>query len=551
MVKNKSFRKLLKIKKPVVLSGAHDAISAKLIEEAGFDAVWVSSFGISAATKCLPDANVLTMTEALEAAKSINEAISIPVIADCDNGYGNALNVMRMVREYENAGIAGVSIEDNPFPKKCSLYPGERQELVDKDEMAGRIHAAKSSQRTKDFFVIARTEALIAGLGMEEALSRARAYEEAGADAILIHSRKSVPDEIREFASRWDGKVPLVAVPTKYPDISSKELYKMGIGVVIFANQALRASISAMKATLGEIRHKDTVGTVNKKIAPLDEVFRLVGQPVLEENEAKFVKNYKRLPSAIITNAGFERNFWPLNSDKPKAMLEINGKSILERQVDVLKRSGIERIAVVTGYKREKIALPSILTYHNPDFRDTHILHSLFRAESEMHHKFIFLYGDVLFEDFVVEKLLKSKADINLAVRRLPRVNGASSEHSKPERDWVVTSSGTNGHGPDSEAVLGVGHHLTAERANSEFIGLASFSKRGARVFREAYHRALKKNSKGRFHNAESFRKAQFTDLIQELIEREEKVHAVVVQGGWLDIDTFKDYQKAWQEAKL
>src|SRR3989344_7173889 len=143
--KIRRFRELVTSKKPVLLAGAHDALSAKLVEEAGFDAVWASSFGISASFKCMPDANVLTMTEALEAAKSMNEAISIPLIADCDNGYGNALNIIRMVKEYERAGIAGVSIEDNPFPKKCSLYPGERQDLVDIDEMAGRIHAARTT----------------------------------------------------------------------------------------------------------------------------------------------------------------------------------------------------------------------------------------------------------------------------------------------------------------------------------------------------------------------------------------------------------------------
>src|SRR3989344_6656749 len=143
--KIRRFRELVTSKKPVLLAGAHDALSAKLIENAGFDAVWASSFGISPRSRCMPDANVLTMTEALEAAKGMNDAVSIPLIADCDNGYGNAHNVIRMVREYERAGIAGISIEDNPFPKKCSLFPGERPELVDIGEMAGRIHAARTT----------------------------------------------------------------------------------------------------------------------------------------------------------------------------------------------------------------------------------------------------------------------------------------------------------------------------------------------------------------------------------------------------------------------
>ena len=540
MNKAKKFIGLLKSKKSVLLAGAHDAISAKLIEEAGFDAVWASSFGISASTKCMPDANVLTMTEALEAAKGMNESLSIPVIADCDNGYGNALNVIRMVKEYERAGIAGISIEDNPFPKKCSLYPGERQELVDKDEMAGRIHAAKSTRNDKNFFVIARTEALIAGLGIEEALMRAAAYEAAGADAILIHSRHSTPDEIRGFASRWKGKIPLVAVPTKYPAVTCRELEKMGIKIIIFANQALRASVGAMQKMLKSLKEEECIAPVEKKIVSLKEIFRLVGQPKLEEHEAAFVKSYKKSPTAIIVAAGFEPDFWPLNSEKPKAMLEIKGKSILERQIEVLKKTGLQRIAVVTGYKREKIRHPDIVTYYNPDFRRTHILHSLFCAEREMQDKFLFLYGDVLFEDFVLDKLLKAKGDINLVVKRFPGTSDGSSVNGKLERDWVVAG----------ERVLAIGHHLRHTEANGEFAGLASFSKEGAQILRQSYRQISKKNRNTRFHNAPNLKNAQFTDLIQELIDRKQNIHAVNVQSGWLDINTFADYQKAWEVTK-
>ena len=540
MQKSLNFRRLLKQKKVVRLAGAHDALSAKLIEEAGFDGVWASSFGISASTKCLPDMNVLTMTEALEAAKGMNEAIGIPLIADCDNGYGNALNVMRMVREYERAGIAGISIEDNPFPKKCSLYPGERQDLVDKDEMAGRIHAAKNAQRTKEFFVIARTEALIAELGMDEALSRAEAYEAAGADAILIHSRQSTPAEIREFARRWKGKVPLVAVPTKYPDVRSAELGKMGIKVAIFANQALRASVTAMRETLKAMHDADKPGAVEKKIVTLKEVFRLVGQPAYEENEQRFVKSFKKMPTAVIVAAGFEENFWPLNSDKPKAMLEIKGKTILERQIEMLKKAGIERIAVVTGYKREKVNLPGIITYNNPRYRNTHILYSLFTAEREMRDKFLFLYGDVLIEEHVIEKLLKAKGDINLVVRRLRRASERLERSQKTERDWVIAS----------DRVTAIGHHIDPKDANGEFAGLASFSKKGAAALCRAYEQRIRRNGHGAFHNAPSIWKAQFTDMMQELIDRKEKVSAVDILSGWVDINSFADYQRAWQAIK-
>ncbi len=547
MNKSTLFRQNLKKKGSLLLAGAHDALSAKLIEEAGFDAVWASSFGVSASTKCLPDTNVLTMTEMLEAVKGMNEAISIPLIADCDNGYGNALNVIRMVKEYERAGIAGISIEDNPFPKKCSLYPGERQELVDKDEMAGRIHAATSTRKNKDFFVIARTEALIAGLGMDEALSRAKAYEAAGADAILIHSRQLVPDEIKTFAKLWNGKVPLVAVPTKYPDIRSKELNKLGIKIVIFANQALRASVVAMRETLAEMKKLDKPAPVKTEIAPLSEVFRLVGQPDMEVNEQKYVKNFKKKPSAVIVAAGFEKNIWPLNSDKPKAMLEIKGKTLLERQAGLLLKAGVHPVSVVTGYKHEKVSAPSVQTIFNPRYKDTHMLYSLFAAKEQMKDKFLFLYGDVLFEEFVLSRLLKTKHDITLVVQEVLPSYRMDAGYSKPQRDWVRLSGGEDVDAP--RRVEEIGHHLGRDGANGEFIGLAHFSKHGAAVLRAAYDKALTRNGHA-FQNAPNLKKAQFTDMIQELIDRGEKVSAIVIRSGWIDIETFEDYQKAWQTAK-
>src|SRR5882724_3683861 len=158
----------------LLAAGAHDALSAKLAEEAGFDAIWASGFGISA-VQAVPDANILTLTETLEAVRHIVDAVRIPVVADCDNGYGNAINVMRTASEFERAGAAGICIADNEFPKRCSFYSGVRRDLVPVEEHARNIEAATSSRQDPGFAIIARTEALIAGLGLEEALQRARA----------------------------------------------------------------------------------------------------------------------------------------------------------------------------------------------------------------------------------------------------------------------------------------------------------------------------------------------------------------------------------------
>ena len=201
--KCKKFKSLFK-KKLIRIVGAHDGLGAKLIGEAGFDGVWASGLEISASYG-LPDANILTMTEYLERAVEMNEATSLPVIADCDTGYGNVNNVIYMVEKYEKAGIAAICIEDKLFPKVNSFIEG-RQDLADIDEFCGKIRAVKNTQKNPDFMVIARVEALIAGWGMKEALKRANAYSESGADAILIHSKKKDKKEILEFCKKFKKK---------------------------------------------------------------------------------------------------------------------------------------------------------------------------------------------------------------------------------------------------------------------------------------------------------------------------------------------------------
>ena len=225
--------------------GAHDALSAKLIERAGFDAIWASGFAISASLKCIPDASFIDSSEQLGVERRMGETVSIPIIADCDTGYGNALNVMRTVNDRERAGVAAICIEDNVYPKRCSFYAGVRRELIPLEEHCGKIKAAKATQLYPDFVVIARTEALIAGWGQEEALTRAQAYAEAGADAVLIHSKSPTFDELKAVAKAWSGRVPLVVVPTIFDQVTTAELEDAGFKIVIYANQMVRASIRA------------------------------------------------------------------------------------------------------------------------------------------------------------------------------------------------------------------------------------------------------------------------------------------------------------------
>ena len=265
---------------PVVAVGAHDAMSARLIEASGFDAVWVSGFGVSAMAHALPDVNVVTMSEMLAISRTIGGSTELPVVVDCDNGFGGFSNVVRTAVEFDRAGVAAICIEDNLFPKRNSLYAGAaRRELVATEEQARRVRAAKAAQESPLFVLIARVEALIAGHGVDAAIERATAYAEAGADAILIHSTDRSLTEITEFLDAWARTgidKPLVAVPTLFPDFTADELGAKGFSMVIFANQLMRASVRAMEDTLACLRTQGKPSAVDPHIARLDHVFELV-----------------------------------------------------------------------------------------------------------------------------------------------------------------------------------------------------------------------------------------------------------------------------------
>src|SRR5215210_3826473 len=411
-----SLRALLKRPGVIKVVGAHDALSAKLIERAGFDAIWASGFAISASLKCIPDASFIDSSEQLAIERNIAHAVSIPVIADCDTGYGNALNVMRTVNDRERAGVAAICIEDNVYPKRCSFYAGVRRELIPIEEHCGKIKAAKAAQLSPDFVVIARTEALIAGWGQEEALKRAEAYAQAGADAVLIHSKSPTFHELKTVAKAWSGRVPLVVVPTIFDGVTAAELEDAGFKIVIYANQMVRASIRAMRETLDIIKKDTRPGSVNDRIVKLKEVYDIVGVPQMEEDYRRFLPVCGEKLTAIIAAAGFEKQLLPLIEDKPKCLLDIKGKTILERQIAALNECSIKEIALVRGYKKEAITLPNIRYYDNDRYEDTGELFSLFCAENEMKGRCLVLYGDIIFETAVLEKLLKSPADITLVV---------------------------------------------------------------------------------------------------------------------------------------
>jgi len=552
MNKARKLREMFNRKGVIRIVGAHDGITAKLVELNDFDGVWASGFEVSA-SHAVPDANILTMTQYLEAASIMNDAVSIPIVADCDTGYGNSNNVMYMVKKYEAAGIAAVTIEDKRFPKVNSYIPG-RQELAPVAEFVGKILAAKNAQQTKDFMVIARVEALIAGWGQEEALRRAHAYIEAGADAIFIHSKSNVPNEIVNFARVWDFSAPLVICPTSYPTITFDEIKQLGIKMVIYANHGLRASIKAMNEVLSEIRREGRLNTIGSKIVSMDDVFDLQGMVQMKENEKTYLRSDEEPFKVIIPAAGAPHNqesLEPLLQDVPLAMLDINGKPLLQRNIETLNKSKLYDITVIRGYRKDSFDIKGVSYVNNSKYQSEHILTSIMCAESTMNGKTLIIYSDILFENSLVEPLKSLEYDfviiIDNSFKKSLRLN--------KKLDLVITKEKL----PSGDRLLTYNHLYRIERIGStiseqegsaEFVGITMLSKKGVKAFKKEYHNALAEYHDKPFFEAKNILQASLTDFLQYLIERDYIVKALQINSGWMEIHSFDNYKYACSVTK-
>ncbi len=293
MSKNDLMKKL-RGKQFVKVCGAFDVMSAKLAEMNGFDAIWASGFGISSA-RALPDAGIITMTELLDAVTFMAEACNIPVIADCDTGYGGPNNVAHLVKKFENAGIGGICIEDKTFPKENSLFKDGKQVMISKRDFVAKIVAAKNAKKNDDFIIIGRVEALIADLGVEEAMSRANAYAKAGADIIFVHSRKESTDEIFEFLKLWQGKVPIMIIPTAFPTVTLDELKSRGVGMVVYAHQTTLAAFAAVSDVIKQMSKVKSLSELNTKMASMEDLFNLQGMQQIRDHESFVEEEVKKL----------------------------------------------------------------------------------------------------------------------------------------------------------------------------------------------------------------------------------------------------------------
>ncbi len=267
---------------------AHDGLSAAVAARAGFKALWASGLSISSSLG-YRDANEASWTQVVDVVERMADASGLPILVDGDSGFGNFNNARLLAAKLRQRGASGVCLEDKGFPKMNS-FVGNRHPLAAIDEFSGRLRAVKD--RVPEMALVARIEALIAGYGLDEALTRAHAYADAGADAILIHSRKSDATEILEFAHQWAGKLPVVIVPTKYYQTPVSAYRDAKISTIIWANHNMRAATAAMRATCGRIMAEESIAGVETEVASLEEVFGLLHYDELSAAEDRYLPQH-------------------------------------------------------------------------------------------------------------------------------------------------------------------------------------------------------------------------------------------------------------------
>lgn len=310
-----TLRDILRAPGTATLLGVHDPLSALVAQEAGFEALWVSSFTMSCAWG-VRDNNELTLDHVLNNVECMTDRVSIPVLLDADTGYGGFNQFRRLVKRLCARGVAGVCIEDKVFPKANSFVHGSLQELVPIDEFCGKLRAGGDA-RTQDLVLVARTEALIAGAGLTEALKRGRAYVDAGADAILVHSKApTFEEEVGNFMRCWDLETPVLCVPTTYASTPHETFAAAGIAAVVWANQLLRAALLTLQDTAEHIRSTRGLKGLKWQLAPLEELFRLQDVDEFLSAEARYLPG--RSPRAG-TGLGSGRSIRSVATRHPRA----------------------------------------------------------------------------------------------------------------------------------------------------------------------------------------------------------------------------------------
>jgi len=524
------------------LMEAHNGLSARIVREAGFKGIWASGLSISAQFG-VRDNNEASWTQVVDMLEFMADASDLPILLDGDTGYGNFNNVRRLVRKLEQRGIAGVCIEDKQFPKTNSFLNGERQPLADIEEFAGKIAAGKDTQNDADFCIVARVEALIAGWGMDEALRRAEAYRRAGADAILIHSKLSKPDEILIFAREWARRSPLVIVPTRYYSTPTDVFRQAGISTVIWANHLVRSAATAMQSVAKEICQSETLVNIEDRIVSVDEIFRLQDAEEYAAAERLYLGAAAAPRSAVVLAASRGRGLEAITTDRPKVMLPIAGKPLLRWLVDGLKKQNINDITVVGGYRADAIDTAGIKLVVNERYFETGELASLACAIDALESDTLISYGDLLFRSYVLRDLIECSADFAVVVDSLP-----TAANNQTVRDFAYCSRS------DDRGLFGT--QVLLERVSSKteakdptrdvgalelpahgrWIGMLYVSGRGLVKLKAAL---------GELRARPDFDRLDMPALLNTMIAGGAAIEVLYVHGHWRGVNDLDDLRRA------
>jgi phosphoenolpyruvate phosphomutase len=512
---------------------AHNGLSAFIAEDAGFKAIWASGFAISASLG-LPDNNEASFSEILQVVEYMADKTSLPILMDGDSGFGDYNNMRRLVRKIEQRGVAGVCIEDKNFPKRNSFVRGNRQPLASIEEFCGKIKAGKDSQLDPDFLLVARIEAFIAGWGLDEALKRADAYAAAGADAILIHSAKRSAEEVLAFKAAWGNRLPVVVVPTKYYATPTEVLEDAGFSICIWANHLMRASVTAMQRVARQIYEDRNLFNAETSVAPLNEIFRIQGEPEREETESRYLPT-SHAPMVILLAASRSDEFGDLTRDIPKTMLKIGGRPILDHILSTYHALGLSDIIVVRGFSKEAVTLDGPIYVDNDAYETSGEAWSLWQARQWLTGQCIIGYGDVIFHKHIPALALDCNDDFVICVDPQWR-----EEQSGARAFDLVVCSEPNFRGTYYRRVVLKEIRTTNQdyAAHGEWMGILRISARGSKLLLDLLER---------FYKLGTLRNLSIPDLLTVLLDEGQEVRVLYTTGHWLDIDSITDLITAGQ----
>ncbi len=525
------FKQLLNNPELDFLCEAHNGITARIAEEAGFNAIWAGGLCMSAQYG-VRDSNEASWTQVLEMLEFMADASSVPILLDGDTGYGNFNNVRRLVRKLEQRSIAAVCIEDKLFPKTNSFIDGNKQELADIDEFCSRIKAGKDAQQDDDFCIITRVEAFIAGWGLTEALKRAEAYHEAGSDGILIHSALSQPAEVLAFKKEWADRSPVVIVPTKYYATPTDVFREAGFSLAIWANHLLRAGIVAMRECAETLHREQSLVSMEERIAPVKEIFRLQGASELQDAEERYLPQQGDDARVIVLAASRGEALGALTESRPKTMVEVQGQSLLGHIVSAYNAVGIKRIRVVRGYCADTVDLQGLDYADNPDYADTSELLSLkcaLDADPDDERDIYISFGDVIFKRFILDILAECDDDFVIAVD----TNWQESVNRGRATDYVSCSQPHSRRAFNSRILLtAAGEDLEEDQVNGEWMGVMRVAAEAVPAFRQQVEQLAADPAN---------RTAKLHHLLNTIAAKGGDVRVIYTTGHWLDVDSVED----------